>query len=224
MFKNDYIMRIIQQFVEAVAKVVFNKKKKKLEEARQLAGESLRSLTGLGPDLLDALPLPEILRLVEVDGAMDADRGMILAALLDESADLSPNQAGPASGARRRAIALHLYMAIRAAGRPCVMPERFERIPLLLEELDPGSLARRTLVLLAGYHESEGDYGKAEDVWFDLIEAQPDSQGDLEGAAAFYRRLLSKDDGDLAGGNLPRTEVEEGLREIERRLDEARSP
>jgi hypothetical protein len=64
------------------------------------------------------------------------------------------------------------------------------------------------------FHEQNAQFAQAEDALFLLLEAVPDNRDMLDLAEAFYRRLGALNDDTLAGGGLPRAEVEDGLREI----------
>jgi hypothetical protein len=47
------------------------------------------------------------------------------------------------------------------------------------------------------------------------LEAEPDNAVIVEFGIAFYQRLLAKSDAALTEANLPRSEVEEGLKELQ---------
>jgi hypothetical protein len=66
-------------------------------------------------------------------------------------------------------------------------------------------------------YEQVGAFGKAEDVLFAMMESEPNEPGLVSFGIAFYQRLAGKSDVSLNDGNLPRTEVESGLAELERR-------
>jgi uncharacterized protein YuzB (UPF0349 family) len=67
------------------------------------------------------------------------------------------------------------------------------------------------------HHERIGEFAKAEDGLFAMLDAEPDNERLVEFGCAFYRRLLAQSDTKLNEANLPRGEVEEGLKEIEAR-------
>lgn len=58
------------------------------------------------------------------------------------------------------------------------------------------------------YHECNGNFAKAEDMLFELIERNPSY---IREGILFYERLLEKTDSELENGNLPRNEVEESI-------------
>ncbi|MBO0783785.1 MAG: hypothetical protein J2P37_33660, partial [Ktedonobacteraceae bacterium] len=67
---------------------------------------------------------------------------------------------------------------------------------------------------LFAYHEQNGAYDKAENILFELLEDMPGNQELRAQGLAFYTRLLQQSDADLAAGNLPRAEIEEGLAQL----------
>jgi len=52
---------------------------------------------------------------------------------------------------------------------------------------------------------------------FAMLDAGPNNERLMEFGCAFYRRLLAQSDTALSDANLPRTEVEEGLKQLEAR-------
>jgi len=75
----------------------------------------------------------------------------------------------------------------------------------------------RTHAMLMQHHERTGEFAKAEDELFTLLDSEPDNERLMEFGCAFYRRLLAQSDMALNDANLPRAEVEEGLKELEGR-------
>ena len=86
----------------------------------------------------------------------------------------------------------------------------------LLAKLANYDLPSTTRTLLFPYYEYIGQYGKAEDTLFDLLETSPSDHALLTQGQAFYQRLQHKSLQDLAAGNLSPEEVEEGLSELQR--------
>jgi hypothetical protein len=47
-----------------------------------------------------------------------------------------------------------------------------------------------------------------------MLDAGPDNEAIVKLGLAFYQRLLAQSDATLAAANLPRAEVEEGLKQL----------
>ncbi|HEY4389095.1 MAG TPA: DUF6483 family protein, partial [Ktedonobacteraceae bacterium] len=76
-------------------------------------------------------------------------------------------------------------------------------------------LPASTQTLLFRYYEYSGQYARAEDTLFGLLETAPVSQDLYAQGLAFYQRLQQKSSQDLVAGNFSREEVEEGLSELQ---------
>ena len=67
------------------------------------------------------------------------------------------------------------------------------------------------------HYERTGEFAKAEDSLYAMLDVEPRNAGLLEFGIAFYERLARQSDDVLAAGNLPRTELEAGLAELRNR-------
>ena len=65
---------------------------------------------------------------------------------------------------------------------------------------------------LLQYYELKGDFARAEDILFNL--AETGGNDIYEYGINFFNRLLEKANNELSKGNLPRIEVEAGLKEF----------
>lgn len=71
--------------------------------------------------------------------------------------------------------------------------------------------------MLMHHYERTGAFGKAEDALFGLLETASGNAEVLDWGIAFYERLRGRSDAALAEGNLPRSELEAGLAELQAR-------
>jgi hypothetical protein len=89
-------------------------------------------------------------------------------------------------------------------------------VDLFVAALD--ELPMATNALLMEHYERTGQFAKAEDSLFAILDAGPDNAAALEFGISFYDRLLRQSDMQLADGNLPRNEVEAGRSELRERI------
>jgi len=71
--------------------------------------------------------------------------------------------------------------------------------------------------MLMQHYERTGEFAKAEDALFAMLEAEPKNPRLIKFGIAFYRRLELQNDASLETGNLPRAEVEAGLADLRTR-------
>jgi pentatricopeptide repeat protein len=76
-----------------------------------------------------------------------------------------------------------------------------------------------TYAMLMRHYELAGEFGKAEDALFSMVEEEPDNLGLLDFGIGFYQRLQGKSNDALLTGNLPRVELEAGLAQLAARKE-----
>jgi len=54
--EKDYIMKIIRQFTNAIAKIMGLKAENKIEESQEVLSEILKQFTGLNIEVIETLP------------------------------------------------------------------------------------------------------------------------------------------------------------------------
>jgi hypothetical protein len=110
--------------------------------------------------------------------------------------------------------AVCIYISAVLSDSDYNVPQHRDNIDSLIAITGKYALPADALRLLFQYHESAGRYAKAEDSLYRLMERTEEKEAAVEAGKAFYRRLLGKSDAELAGGNLPRNVVLDGLRRI----------
>jgi tetratricopeptide (TPR) repeat protein len=113
--------------------------------------------------------------------------------------------------------ALHLQLDVLAREDVFEWPEFVPGIEALVLALQDAPLPERTNARLMQHYERAGDYAKAEDAFHALLAADPENQAIVEFGLAFYDRLATQSDETLAAANLPRSEVAEGMAELQGR-------
>lgn len=67
MYENDYILRLIRQMTEVIAKLVLNKKIKNYDFCHEITNTALKENFGLSKELLLKLPVTSITELIDGD-------------------------------------------------------------------------------------------------------------------------------------------------------------
>lgn len=142
------------------------------------------------------------------------EKALMVTTLLKEAGDVATAQ-GRADEARACHLkGLQLLLEILARGEPFEYPGFLPRLEIFVAALQDGPLPPETHAGLMRHYEQSGEFAKAEDCLFALLEADPANAGILEFGVAFYERLRRQTDANLAAGNLPRPELEAGLAEL----------
>ena len=114
--------------------------------------------------------------------------------------------------------ALHFFLAAALRDHDVKDIDLATPIEDIMHKLEEYELPLKTKSRLFRYYEMIGSYARAEDVLFEMVEAEePAGDEEIEQGIAFYQRLLKKSDADLSAGNMSREEVEEGLAQLRAR-------
>jgi hypothetical protein len=213
MIRRDYILRMVEQLAQMLARIREQMVAKNYAQAGQGLDEAFLSLTGLGAEAVGRLSDTELLARLTIEGPTQVVRvkAAILVALLQEAGELHVAAGRETEGRECWLKALNLLLTLRMEGEDFEPPEK---IDFLRDELRGGEIPLGTLAALWRHYENIGAYGRAEDALSDLREAEPENAALLAEARAFYERLLVQTDRTLEDGNLPRAEVEEALAEL----------
>lgn len=135
--RPDYILRIIEQFAQALARILETRKSGDLDEAERLLRETADGIFGATRSMLDALAPSSAATLLS-----DRNKTQIYAALTAEEAEIRALRGDDAKARAGRRRALELYLeAVR--GAPEIDPLAREAIAALRTGVDEERLSAR---------------------------------------------------------------------------------
>lgn len=217
MFRKDYILRMIEEMTQMVAKVFDLKKERKHTEALWEIDELMSKEFLLNSRLLNSLPTEDITDMFRFGGTVESDKLQGAAYLLNEEGKIYMELGQSDEGLTRYMKSLHLFLVADIHGANKELLHLPDQIDKLLQQTQDYRLPLKTERLLFQYHEKIGNYAAAENGLFRLIEQ--DGINPAEGIS-FYERLNGQEDERLEQGKLPRKEVMEGLIEMQQMLSE----
>ncbi len=213
MLEQDYFMRMISQLTAVLTEVFFHKKAQQLEEARGGIRTGVKSLLGFDLDLLHSFSDTQILGLLNSSGELDAAKCYAAAMLLKEEAAIDALENKKAESVNTAAKALSMMLELFLSDVAPLPSTLGPETDAVIETLSPYELPFHIEEKVFRYYELTRQYGKAEDILFELVER---SHEFASHGLKFYERVLRRSDEELMAGNLPRNEAEEGAAELRR--------
>jgi tetratricopeptide (TPR) repeat protein len=204
--------------VKALTKILFLKEQKQYDEAQKEIEHEGKTIIGIDIKMIDMLNMHDIMMLMR-SNEDSAGRFVITAELLNQYADIYDIKDNPAKADECRQKSLRLFaeaILTKQLPEPSVYSERLNEMLAAMEEhgVEPAPEVKERLIAC---YELSGNYAKAEDLIFELIEEG--YPGIRESALSFYRKLLLKQDEELIKGNLSREEVIQSMEEISAKND-----
>lgn len=209
MLQRDYLMRMTEMLTAVIAKVMFNKEIKNYEEAEKEIETAAKTIVGLDLRIINILNPQDIIQLMKTSD-LYAGRCLVSAELLKEYADVHELNGKDNSSIILKSLNLYIE-AILSKELP--EPEKYySKINELISLIDESDLKDDLNFKIIDYYEFSGQYSKAEDMIFELIENN--NKDIIDRSVSFYKKLLHRTDEELESGNLSREEVNDALDEI----------
>ena len=226
MIRRDYLLRQIEQFVAMLTKIAGLAKDEQWQEASASVTGEFQRLTGVdGPEVLRLSETELLARLIQGEPTQVVEsKAFMLATLLKASGDLIAGQGRLEEGRQYYLKGLHLLLDTFGRNEIAERPDFVPAVEAFVAALSDAPLPLESGAVLVRHYERIGEFARAEDTLFAMVDSEPANIELLDFGAAFYRRLLGFKDDALAAGNLPRAEVQAGLAELDRRKARSRQP
>jgi hypothetical protein len=223
MFERDYIMRMLTSFTAVVGQLMGLKKEMKHEQVFVVVNETLEKYFRLNSKMIQSLSDRDLLNLLTINEELDNEKAITIAYLLKAEGESYAAIGAEDESYKRYLMALTLYLAAAQNDAYVDVINFHLEIDDLLERLQMYELPHNYKLQLFDYFNKVERYAAAEDILFELIEADltPENPSIFQisqKGLQFYNRLLQKEDFELLAGGLPRNEVIDGLEQFKQKV------
>ncbi|HTK12041.1 MAG TPA: DUF6483 family protein [Ktedonobacteraceae bacterium] len=215
MINKDYILRIAERLGREISILLGLRQRNKQEEALIYIDDLLLNTVGFTSRFLNSLTEETLLQMLSPLGVLNINACLWIAAMLKVEGEIYTEQQQESEAYYRSLKSLHLYLTALTQEPGILQSDIAGQINELLKMLVDYELPIATQTLLFRYYEYNGQYARAEDTLFGLLETSPVNQELYVQGLGFYQRLQQKSSQDLVAGNFSREEVEEGLSELQ---------
>lgn len=211
MFERDYLIRLLTQAAGLVlGKAMGLRQQQKQKEALDLIDEFLGRELRLRSRLAMGLSDEDLLSMLSVTGSPNAESVAVVAALLQQEADLLHDLGETGESVPRYAKALRLSLYMLRHGMEVEGWDVRVKVLELQKALEPYEPDTETMRAIWRWHEAEGRLADAENALYELADKQAVTKAEGD---EFYERMSACDDDALEAGELTREELEEGRRQ-----------
>ena len=216
MIRRDYILRMIEEFMQALSRIRSLKQDQHWQEATIALDEEFNRLIGEGAQAVSRLTETELLaKLIRGEPTQVVHtKTLMITTLLKQAGDLASAQGEPEASRACYLKGLNLLLHSLSNADSDELPAFVPKVEVFAAALQDSPLPLDTQALLMQHLERTCQFAKAEDALFVMMDAEPKDPHVLEFGIRFYERLRTQSDDCLTAGNLPRAEVEAGLAEL----------
>jgi tetratricopeptide (TPR) repeat protein len=211
MLTEDYFMRMINQMLAVLTKIIGLKDAGQYQEAQQIINQSLEQLLGMPSDLLKQMDDSSVMNILTTQGELVSDRLYMVANLYELEGDLLTDQNRISDANLDYLRALTIYLDIAFKGENQYSSELNYKIEQLQLKLVNQELRVDIYYRLFDYYEQLGKYNLVENQISDLLLAHEDPSEILPGLITYYEELLEKNDQELITGGISRLRVQAQL-------------
>ena len=211
MLTEDYFMRMINQMLAVLTKIIGLKDVGQYQEAQQIVNQSLEQLLGMPSGLLKQMDDSSVMNILTTQGELVSDRLYMVANLyeLEGSLFIDQNRNPEANLDYLRALTFYLEIALKGEHQySSELNDKIEHLQLKLSDQD---LSVDTYYLLFDYYEQLGKYNLVDNQISNLLLAHEDPSEILPGLITYYEELLEKNDQELSLGGISRVRVQAQL-------------
>lgn len=206
---------MVEMLSTVLQKVLFNIEKKQYEFAEDEVETAAKSMVGLDLKLIKILNVEDILKLMKTSDIY-AGRCLVSAELLKVYGDILGEKGKDRDCINIYIKSLWLYLETISTKELPEPGEYYPRINFLIKNLSSTGFPVDLKLKIFEYYEISGQYSKAEDILFEIIDS--DANGIKDKAVSYYSRLKLKTEEELIKGNFSLEEIEESLEEINSRF------
>jgi hypothetical protein len=225
MMRRDYIIDAIEEFGAVLAKILGFTKEGQWQSAAVAAGHGFQQLIGV--DAPQALQLSEtelFARLIQGEPTHVGERKVfMLATLFKATGDVMAGQGRTEESRQHYLKGLHLLLDVLDRTAIGERPDFAPTVEAFVIGLGDSPLSTRTQAMLMRHYEQAGEFAKAEDALFVIVEAEPPGAELREFGESFYQRVLGQSDAALSAGNLSHAEAQAGLADFRAKMEAPRT-
>jgi len=219
MIRRDYILRMIEEFVQVLARINALRKGQSWQEADDLLDAEFQRMVGAGAQAVSQLSETELLaKIIQGEPTQVVHyKARLVTSLLYQAGEIATEKNRLIEGRACYLKGLNLLLETVANSDLSDLPDIVPTVEGFVIALQDTPLPLTTQARLMQHYEQAGAFGKAEDTFYAMLEAESNEPKLLDFGIAFYQRLASQSDTSLSAGNLSRDEVNAGLADLERR-------
>ena len=210
--QRDYLQRIIEEFGQALVKMLAKRRKATYDDLRIQIELACRECTGMDYPLAAQVPIKQLLDICKLAESARPHRYLMLGDLLQFDGWLMRENGDEAAAGGRHVRALWMYLAGTQSRYPEIACECEEKVAALAEGLDRKLIPRELKERLVDHFERVGRFAFAERFLFDLTDTNDPAM--LKRARSFYEHLVALPDEALEAGAISREEAQRGLARV----------
>lgn len=184
--EKDYLMKMIKEFTNAIAKIAGLKAENKIEESQEVLSETLKHFTDLDMKVIEALPYDILIHKIG-GNTVNSEKYLMLSELLVQQAEIYEIRGEKSRANNLLAKSLNIMLNILLNDNNPISESNVVKVNEVVDKLGWYNLPNESELLLFQYYESTQSYAKAEDVLFHLLKSDENNKDILKKVSHFTK-------------------------------------
>ncbi|MDP4143845.1 MAG: DUF6483 family protein [Bacillota bacterium] len=211
MLKNDFSAKMCEDFITLIKEIKNLKELNK--DTVSIIDASYKKFFGFGSGFVNKVSETDLKEMLKTNDHIDGNKCVIMASLLIEEANIYNQIDEPVEAFYRYSKSFNIFSEVFFSGTETQLNDYTNYMSLAADKLNEFEISNPQKEQIFNFYSISGEYAKAEDVLYDLIDSDPTYKNK---AIFFYDDLLKKSDDALEKGNLPRNEVIDALDSLQK--------
>lgn len=215
LIKKNYTKKMIEEFTSFIKKI--QELNKNGKNPFPEINEAYKRFFGISSSFASTISTVDLIKILTTNMVPDGNKLIIAANLLLEEGKIHEKNNDITNAFYKYEKAFSLIYVIFFNDFECIVNNYKQISAEIVSLLTEYELDERTTFKVFNYYNITGNYAKADEYIFELVNnfSDEDKYKYKSEAVNFYNNLLTKSDEELENGSLSRDEVKESLKEIE---------
>ncbi len=153
MIRRDYLMRLIEQFIEALSRLLKLKESENYKEALSVIEQTYRELFGFDSLFINSFSTDDLIPIIATDGIPDVNKCIIIATLLKEEGDVYDAQNQADTSHLRYLKSLDIFLRGFLSEGELKLNDHFYELEKVVNKLGKENLTEDIKKRLSKYYE-----------------------------------------------------------------------
>lgn len=153
MIRRDYLMRLIEQFTEAISRILKLKKGKNYKKALSVIDQTYNELFGFNTLFINSYAPEDLISIISADGVPDINKCLIIATLLKEEGEIFEAQKQKEISLKRYSKSLDIFLRGFLSEAEIKMDTSSYDLEKVVEKLGKKNLTPEIKKRLSKYYE-----------------------------------------------------------------------
>lgn len=219
MLKQSLSNELIKKFNNYIKEIEKEKSEGNYQNEMTIIDNAFKDIFRLGKKFFSSFSTENLIDMAKINGNSNADKCIMMAKLLEETGFVLEKQDKVNESFYINQKSLYIFLeAFQNIRESSTLKVYLKDIKPLTENLIQYELPEKLEIRIRDYYLNQGDYSKADDMTYYILENSNYEKRLVKNSLDFYKALLEIDSSTLEKGGLSIPEIESSIKDLSCKL------